>query len=89
MPNKKSKCVCPWEKDKKAAMASHALAVKLFAFGDTFTQAACEVVLYAKDGRSRKRLDLLTKAIEYHQTIRQLFAVLDPKHFNWEVHHEN
>lgn len=76
---------CPWQVDKEIFKKAHGIALSLFAAGDDYVLACAEVITRAKDGSSRKVLDMMGKALKYQNTIRELFALLDPKHYSREA----
>lgn len=76
---------CPWEENRDTFKKAHGMALALFGYGDSYLQAVCEVVTYAKDGSSRRRQEMLEKALRYQRTVRELFAFLDPEHYKSEV----
>lgn len=77
---------CPWRGSKEVFKEAHGLALSLFSMGDGYVQAAAEVIGYAKDGSSRKRVEMMEKALRCQAVIRTLFAFLDPEHYHEGVH---
>lgn len=59
----------------------HALAGRLFNAADAYVQAVCEVVIYARDGASKRRREMLAQALAFRENVGALFALIDPKHY--------
>lgn len=81
MPKRKTK-----QKKQKTPTQVRDLAGALFSAGDDYVLACAEVITRAKDGSSRRVLDMMQKALNYQQKVRVLFSILDPEHYRMEAH---
>lgn len=77
----------PKHKKTKKAQNDRAqeIATALFMAGDDYVLACAEAIFRAKDGSSRRVIDMMQKALDYQRRVRELFAILDPKHYSREA----
>lgn len=65
------------KKTMKGIDEARMIAGRLFAYADKYLTAVCEVVVYANDGSSERRMAMLNSAMRCRQELAELAEALE------------